>query len=248
MTPALIGLAGRAGSGKDTVAALLKDVYGCMPIALADALKRFCVDVFGISPPLLWGPSEDRNKPFETAIDQEALVAACVNLRLHGRYTRTLGRTEDSAAFARGLFSALHPFLPITTPRRLLQLVGTEWGRALDLDTWTRQLSCDVEAIRQGVLYFPQDGALESLRTRVTPPPIVVTDVRFENDAATIVRLGGRVILVDADQRVPPLEGIRHSSENARAEVGKYVSAVLDNNGLLDALLPALKRIVEQTA
>ena len=134
MTPALIGLAGRAGSGKDTVAALLKDVYGCMPIALADALKRFCVDVFGISPPLLWGPSEDRNKPFETAIDQEALVAACVNLRLHGRYTRTLGRTEDSAAFARGLFSALHPFLPITTPRRLLQLVGTEWGRALDLD------------------------------------------------------------------------------------------------------------------
>lgn len=36
--PLLIGLTGRAGAGKDTVAGYLEDAYGCAPIALADPI------------------------------------------------------------------------------------------------------------------------------------------------------------------------------------------------------------------
>lgn len=59
----LIGLTGRAGSGKDTVADILVARHGFKKIALADPMKRFCQEIFGFTVEQLWGPSEKRNEP-----------------------------------------------------------------------------------------------------------------------------------------------------------------------------------------
>lgn len=59
--PDVIVVAGRAGSGKSTVAAHLSRTRGYAIASLADPLKRFCADVFGWSAERLWGPSEARN-------------------------------------------------------------------------------------------------------------------------------------------------------------------------------------------
>lgn len=58
----IIGLSGKAGSGKDTAADFLVNHHNFFKIGLADPLKRVCLDVFKFSPEQLWGPSERRNE------------------------------------------------------------------------------------------------------------------------------------------------------------------------------------------
>lgn len=59
----VIGIAGRAGSGKDTVADMLREHHGFTVVGFADPLKRFMMDTFGFSERQLWGPSQNRNEP-----------------------------------------------------------------------------------------------------------------------------------------------------------------------------------------
>ncbi|MEU7570297.1 hypothetical protein [Micromonospora sp. NPDC049240] len=59
--------------------------------------------------------------------------------------------------------------------RRLLQRLGTEAIRAMDENFWVRQLIGQIEAEAR---------------------PVVVTDVRFPNEAAAIERLGGWLVRV----------------------------------------------------
>ncbi len=58
----LIGLLGRAGSGKDTVADALVLRHGVTKVALADPIKRAAQAWFGWTDEDLWGPSENRAK------------------------------------------------------------------------------------------------------------------------------------------------------------------------------------------
>jgi len=59
----IIGLTGKAGSGKDTAANYLKQKYGIQPIAFAAELKRIVKDLFDFSDEQIYGPSEKRNEP-----------------------------------------------------------------------------------------------------------------------------------------------------------------------------------------
>lgn len=59
----IIGITGKAGSGKDTVADLLVKDFSFVKVALADELKRICMRVFNFSIEQLFGPSEKRNEP-----------------------------------------------------------------------------------------------------------------------------------------------------------------------------------------
>lgn len=55
----IIGLVGKSGSGKDTVAQLLY----ARRMSFADPLKEFCQQVFGWDTETLWGASDRRNQP-----------------------------------------------------------------------------------------------------------------------------------------------------------------------------------------
>lgn len=63
------------------------------------------------------------------------------------------------------------------SPRHAMQTLGTEWGRnCIDQDLWTKTLKEAIEnAMAQGA-------------------SVVVTDVRFENEAKMIRELGGKVV------------------------------------------------------
>lgn len=66
---------------------------------------------------------------------------------------------------------------PITgkTPRVILQLMGTDFGRdMLHPELWLRLLAADIERMTA---------------SGITP---VITDVRFENEAAFVRNLGGQ--------------------------------------------------------
>jgi hypothetical protein len=87
-----------------------------------------------------------------------------------------------------------------TTPRRMMQTLGTEWGRnCVGKSVWLDALCDRVEArLRRG-------------------DDFVVTDVRFLNEAETIItRLGGRLIYVNRPG-VPA--DTSHASEQGVAEI-----------------------------
>lgn len=58
----MIVIAGKAGSGKDTLADYLCAKHGYQKVALADPMKEFCQKLFGWTAEQLWGHSSLRNQ------------------------------------------------------------------------------------------------------------------------------------------------------------------------------------------
>lgn len=98
--------------------------------------------------------------------------------------------------------------------RKLLQWLGTDWGRdTISKTLWVDLWKADVEA------------ALSDLTTIV-----VCDDVRFDNEAETVHALGGKVIKLVANDRRGAEVGIAgHASEAGVSE--RLVDAVIHNNG-----------------
>ena len=111
---------------------------------------------------------------------------------------------------------------PITglgiSPRQLLQTLGTEWGRELvHPDIWTLILVNKIKTLT--------DNGLS----------VVVTDIRFANEADTLREMGGEILHVQRDDVTPVRE---HLSENR--EVWQVADMTLDNNGTIADLENAI--------
>ena len=161
-TPYIVGIAGAAGSGKDTVADYLA-LMGYIKVSFALPLKKaltamFCVDFVNM-------PRDQKEKPLD------------------------------------GLS---------VTPRRLMQTLGTEWGRNLiDPDLWVHALD---------------------VHLRQQPPwqSFVVADVRFPNEVAWIKENDGFLIYLERAD-LPPVED--HASEQGVFPSDAHV--VLWNDGTI---------------
>lgn len=150
----LIGLTGKAGAGKDTVADYLVEMHRFKKISLADPIKRM-LDVIGVD---------------------------C--------------RTRETK-------EVLHPIYG-ASPRRMAQTLGTEWGR---------------ELICQNIwlLYAEQvinEALAEKLLFQHRYAGVVVSDIRFENEAAWLRSQGGALWHIRRDD-IQAVEA--HSSEDGVA-------------------------------
>jgi hypothetical protein len=142
----LIGITGRARSGKDTVADFIVSQTGGYKYSFADPLKQMLLPL-GI----------DMSTPYW----QE--------------------RKEQETVFG-------------VSPRRLMQTLGTEWGRNLiHPDLWL--LLADQKITQCG-------------------ENMVVTDVRFENEAAWVRWYGGVVIHVVRPDATPVEQHISEAGIN----------------------------------
>lgn len=65
------------------------------------------------------------------------------------------------------------------TWREAAQKLGTEWGRGLDQNIWTKLTGCAIQQINLNLCGQAR---------------IVLSDVRFNNEAARIRRMGGKVL------------------------------------------------------
>lgn len=117
-----------------------------------------------------------------------------------------------------GLQKIIYDYLRLPQPkdkdRRLLQLLGTDWGRAQDPEFWIKRYYQNV-----------QD-------TQVAGIPYVITDdVRFENEAAFIRQMGGVILLV-----VGRAEGMDSAAAAHSSEAGlplSQVDFIVDNSGTI---------------
>jgi len=166
-TPKLIGLTGRARSGKDTVAGMLQSAFQFKTLAFAAPLKEGLKTMLGLT-----------------------------DEHVHGALKETL--IED--------FSK--------SPRQMLQTLGTEWGRLLVHDNiWLTVARRKVDEWR--------DCGFN----------VAITDVRFENEAEMIRKMGGQVWHVVRDS-APQVNA--HASEggvkfNADTDFTIYNNSTLDD-------------------
>ncbi len=95
---------------------------------------------------------------------------------------------------------------PAIKDRKLLQWIGTEWGREKDKDLWTNIWRRDV---RNYLFKFTEN------RLGV----VIADDIRFDNEAKLIKEMGGVVINVESSDEIrharspSTFEGIDHASE-----------------------------------
>jgi hypothetical protein len=105
------------------------------------------------------------------------------------------------------------------SPRQLLQSLGTEWGRELVCrEIWVRST---MERIR---------GESRS---------VVITDVRFDNEAEAIVQAGGQVWrVVRGGPSCLDAAAAAHASEAGVSDY--FVARIIANDGTLDDLKDAV--------
>jgi len=140
----IIGLTGHAGSGKDTVAALLAERFNVCRLAFADSLKHEIAHAFGIDRQLL-------ENPFSKGVQTDQLA-----LR---------NCTEPGfCAYSWGL-----AMLDAVTPRTIMQTWG-DWRRGQDPDYFVKRTTevmrtviDDVDAVILTDCRFPNEAQMVSL-------------------------------------------------------------------------------------
>jgi len=108
------------------------------------------------------------------------------------------------------------------TPRHAMVTLGTEWGRNLiSEDIWI---------------------AAAKRRIGITPGSVVVTDVRFPNEAYMVRDLGGYLIRIER----PGLEAADHPSENQ--VLAMPVDLILTNDADVATLQAKIRAVVDVLA
>ena len=176
----LIGLTGKARSGKDTVGSYLAEEHGYRTYAMASPIKEACRVMFG------W---DDRH--------------------LHG-----------------DLKEVIDPVYGVT-PREAMQKLGTEFGRGM--------INTKLWELRAGQEILKASNHL-----------VVVTDIRFDNEAELIKKLGGVVINIERPNR-DEIKGVKaHQSEKGiKPELIDYN---INNNDTLETLYSDTDFILRQRA
>jgi hypothetical protein len=161
----LIGLAGAAGSGKDTVADYLVEQYGFVKFSFSDELYREVSEAF--------------NVPIEELQDRNNKEKPHPQLTAEHCADNKFCWIMIAAASKEG---AMIPRFFEFSPRWVLQHWGTEYRRAQDPDYWTKRTALWVKAF----LDVASEGGDR-------PLGLVNTSVRFPNEQALIHELGGTV-------------------------------------------------------
>jgi hypothetical protein len=238
----IVLLAGRAGSGKDTAAKLLERCYEAPHVAMADPLKELAAEVFGWDRETLWGASALRDKLDERFAVEGEWFEASYRLGRRRKYAddpRTLAAWQwwlesigvlPTEEIKRALSKWFHDLAGESygrglTPRRALQTLGTEFGRAtLGDDVW----------IRAGLV------RAETARARLRAPFATITDGRFLNELEVTRAAGGKVLRI----RSPQADGrpVAHASEALPADAPVDAAILNDQERGEGPLLFALTR------
>ncbi len=226
----ILGLSGRARSGKDTAAEILAPKLNGAVFALADPMKRFCEALFQLERDQLYG--DKKEVLFKRSTPWAADCGTAFSRALNERFTPA--ELANRINFGRWLAN----LPPETTPRHILQTFGTECVRRSDYgdDFWVNHgLWVADELLRGGYDYSKYVGLM--------PKPghyysaALVTDVRFRNEMLILRRTGAKLMLIDRDaaQAGLSLQAKAHVSEFELSTIPRWwYDFVVENNGPLE--------------
>ena len=219
--PSLIGISGKMGSGKDTLSIVLN--YLADKDA-PDWIGRWEQDVEEFT---------YKNKKYSEKLKyMVCFLIGCSRSDLEDRdfKEKELGEEWD------GL-----------TPRKLLQLLGTEAGRQIiHPNIWVNALFADYKVTNDcsqhsdGLWYTSEHGEEES---EVTPvyPNWIITDVRFPNEAKAIKDRGGILIRINRPQLIE--RDFEHLSETALDDYNGFDYVIENNSSSIGDLVEQVKQL-----
>jgi hypothetical protein len=255
MKNSIIGILGEAGSGKDQTAQYLIEDHGYYAIALADPLKVYCGWMFGWEPEQLWGGGTIKNAKSDITFYR------CPSCSVPGRpeetYNDQLVLCCHSCGFSNNHYESWKEAL---SPRFALQSLGG-WGRSIVPDVYLKFALKRAQQVLDGApacdsfrYVIPEEVLRTRLRTSNTTEPvsgIVITDVRYRNEAEGIKAAGGKVIRVKRNARGDVTSsGIPgHHSETEQASIqDQELDFVINNNMSLDELRMSVSGVVNALA
>lgn len=117
---------------------------------------------------------------------------------------------------------------PKPKDRKLLQWLGTDWGRSIDENLWVNVFRNEVRHARE---HLPQGGY------------ILNDDTRFNNEAETIKELGGYIVEVVAspETRAKRIELIQSGHASEKGIDPSFVDYRIMNNGSIEDLRELVK-------
>lgn len=221
----IVGISGKAGSGKDAVAQHLVTKYGYAQIAWADTVKRMASDIFMFTEEQLWGPSDNRNEVDHRFSSAEVWEKSRARMGTCGKrwISELTGAPEGcQRVFEIFLtlvdwFDGLQASYPELSPRIALQTLGTEWGRAhIYPNVW---VDYTMNVTRQLLSYDPYSVYLRTQGLHeVDKDPniqgVVISDIRFENELNAIPAAGGYLIKLVRPETAKSDAIFHHSSES----------------------------------
>lgn len=126
-----------------------------------------------------------------------------------------------------------NPNFPLVTPRKFMQLVGSEMFRNnLDKDCWVKvariTLDAEIEKARafldKWAEVYPDDGKIYPYSV------IIITDVRFPNEADMIRLIGGKIVKIQRPSLTTGNAGwMAHESEKYIESIDADISVVNDS-------------------
>lgn len=125
--------------------------------------------------------------------------------------------------------------------RKLLQWLGTEWGRGLDENLWVNIWKHKVAEAQQD-FQWANDGMVDNVSGKTAL--FVADDCRFDNEAEAVRAMGGKVIqIIRPNSEVHAEGGVgikAHASEaGLKPELVDYV---IENKGTLDEFRGTLRQ------
>ncbi|GAA5231788.1 hypothetical protein FOZ76_14620 [Verticiella sediminum] len=189
-----IGLCGREGVGKDTVAGILHALVGFHRTAFADPLREEVSAAFGVDP-RVFTDRDQKSKP-----DIVLAIGRCAD----GDFIRTMHALGCEIGTPR-------------SPRDIMRWWGTEYRRSkCGSDYWLRLMEDHLDTVRR-------NGTRK----------IVITDVRFPNEARLVRAHGGQIWRV-----YRPMADKAKAEHISEMQLDDFAPDVtINNNSTLDQLV-----------
>lgn len=216
----ILGLSGKALSGKDTTADYLIDKHGWYgKTALAENLKRACMRIFGLSENQVFSQSGKSSKltpPIKiTYSDVYDIISWMRKTHSVSIYDKTVADLDNKFVGR-----------VLKTPRDILQFVGTDIMR-----------------------YFVPDYHVEVIfRSIPTEKNFIITDIRFPNEAKVVLDNGGYLVRIKRDFSLRSENGVKidtnHLSETALDSWSEWSYVLNNNTNSLDTLYKDIDNMV----
>lgn len=202
----LIGTCGLAGHGKSTVARYLAAELNIRTYALASPIKQFFKSLFLWDNEHLYGELKETDvvTPFVSANEiVSALRSAKVPLEEYYVLMNFIREFKPFVHEQTG-FDGYAATQYKISPRKAMQLFGTEVCRSIDDTVW---LQCAQNALNE-----------------TTNKSLIIEDVRFENEAEFVCNQGVLIYV----SRQGGAAALNHSSE--MLDCGKWAGTTIENN------------------
>jgi len=253
-------IVGQSGSGKDTLADMFVKEYGAEKLALADPMKRFAQKVFNFTDEQLWGPSENRNATVPESVHdpRKYFAEAYGNFNQNkDAFARELGLGYPAPGPLHDWFNLVHRlakevvansadeklkvFLG-TSPRVILQTLGTEFGRRQNKNLWINFALEEAQTLLGGGHGYYANRGVFQFESILPPNMVVISDGRFRNEVLAVLAAGGKAIKVVPGYSTEPEQQVGvacHASEQEQKSIpGHWFDYVIvnDKNLGLEAL------------